>query len=205
MPNQPRTVVLIDDHNLFRQGVRSLIGERQSIEVVGEGASSDDALALAREHQPDVLLLDVEIPGIPAEQTIKRLRRSNPETAIVVLTMHTDTVLERQLLRAGATRFLAKTVTSEALAQTISEVRPPLEIPSGQRSVQHDSAFAVLTDREREVLRMVARAHTNREISVQLRIAEGTVKRHTTNIYSKLGATSRIDAVRKASRLGLLD
>jgi DNA-binding NarL/FixJ family response regulator len=205
MTDQPRTVVLIDDHNLFRQGVRSLIGERPSITVVGEGASSDDAFALVREHQPDVLLLDVEIPGIPAEQTIKRLRRSNPVMAIVVLTMHTDTVLERQLLRAGAAIFLAKTVTSDSLAQTIADVKAPLEESPGQRSVQHQSAFAVLTDREREVLRMVGRAHTNRDISIHLGIAEGTVKRHTTNIYAKLGATSRIDAVRRASRLGLLD
>jgi DNA-binding NarL/FixJ family response regulator len=204
MIGEPHTVVLIDDHSLFRQGVRALIGAGRSIQVVGEGVSSDDALELAREHQPDVMLLDVEIPGIPAEQTIKRLRRSNPEMAIVVLTMHSDTVLERQLLRAGAAKFLPKTLTSDALAQIIAETKPPSCAYLGQGLGLRDSDLPILTEREQEVLRMVAQAHTNRDISSHLGIAEGTVKRHTTNIYAKLGATSRIDAVRKATRLGIM-
>lgn len=195
-----RAIVVIDDHTLFREGLRGLLEDRLS--VVGEGGSSSDALRLVREHEPDVLLLDVEIPGAPAEQTIAQIRRSHPAVAIVVLTMHSDSVLQRQLVRAGASQFVVKTVSGEALVSIVEEATPGCG-EAEARGAADDNA-GLLTVREREVLRMIAQAYTNREISVRLRIAEGTVKRHTTNMYLKLGATSRIDAVRKAARLGLL-
>lgn len=202
MSNAPRTVVLIDDHGMFRQGIRALIEGR--FLIVGEGGSSEEALTLVAEHSPDVLLLDVEIPGTPAEQTIARIRRHHPQTAVVILTMHSDAVLERQLLRAGAAAFVTKTVGSEQLIAVIARATPPTGEPA-EASVDAEAAGAILTVREQEVLRMIAQAYSNRDIAMSLSIAEGTVKRHTTNMYEKLGATSRIDAVRKAARLGLLD
>ncbi|MFF2050501.1 response regulator [Leifsonia sp. NPDC058194] len=201
MTDESRTVVLIDDHGMFRQGIRALIEGR--FRIVGEGGSSDDAWQLVSQHSPDVLLLDVEIPGSPAEQTISRLRRHQPRTAIVILTMHSDAVLERQLLRAGAAAFVTKTVDSEQLISVIERATPPAEMP-GELGADVEVNGAILTIREQEVLRMIAQAYSNRDIATSLSIAEGTVKRHTTNMYEKLGATSRIDAVRKAARLGLL-
>lgn len=201
MTDELRTVALIDDHSVFRQGIRALIEGR--FRIVGEGATSDDALRLVEAVAPDVLLLDVEIPGSPAEQTVSRLRRHHPGTAIVILTMHSDAVLERQLLRAGAAAFVTKTVDSEHLISVIARATPPADDGAGDSpDVEH--AGAILTVREQEVLRMIAQAYSNRDIATTLSIAEGTVKRHTTNMYEKLGATSRIDAVRKAARLGLL-
>lgn len=196
-----RTVVLVDDHALFRQGVRSIIEDH--VTVLGEGATGDDALALVAEHRPDVVLLDVELPGPPAEQTITRIRRLHADTAVVVLTMHSDSVLERQLLRAGASRFLTKTVSGQDLIDSISGARPTRPEGNGQ-SDDASSCVDLLTARELQVLRMISQAYTNRDIGIELHIAEGTVKRHTTNIYTKLGATSRIDAVRKAFHLGVL-
>ena len=202
MSTTSRTLVLIDDHSLFRQGLRGIL--EGSFTIVGEGGTSDDALRIVAETTPDVLLLDVEIPGIPAEQTITRIRRMRPDVAIVVLTMHSDAALERQLLRAGASHFVTKTVSGEKLAAVIAQARPS-QSPTEPMFDDHAAAQSMLTARELEVLRMIAQAYTNRDISTQLCIAEGTVKRHTTNMYVKLGATSRIDAVRKAVRLGLLD
>lgn len=202
MTDESRTVVLIDDHGMFRQGIRALIEGR--FRIVGEGGSSDEAWTLVSEHAPEVLLLDVEIPGVPAEQTVSRLRRHHPETAIVILTMHSDAVLERQLLRAGAAEFVTKTVDSEQLIAVIERATPPADDPADS-GADVEVTGTILTIREQEVLRMIAQAYSNRDIATSLSIAEGTVKRHTTNMYEKLGATSRIDAVRKAARLGLLN
>ncbi|HEV7184362.1 MAG: response regulator [Actinomycetales bacterium] len=196
-----RSVVLADDHALFRQGVRSLI-EGQFL-ILGEAPNGHDAILLVTRTQPDVLLLDVEMPGPTAEQTVTRIRRASPMTAIVILTMHTDAVLERQLLRAGASQFVSKTIDGRGLRKIVAEVRVS-SIVASPNPPGDSRAAEILTSRELEVLRMISQAYTNRDISQRLSIAEGTVKRHTTNIYAKLGAMSRIDAVRKAARLNLL-
>ncbi|MEO7015331.1 MAG: response regulator transcription factor [Leifsonia sp.] len=196
-----RSVVLADDHALFRQGVRSLI-EGQFL-ILGEAPNGHDAILLVTRTQPDVLLLDVEMPGPTAEQTVTRIRRASPMTAIVILTMHTDAVLERQLLRAGASQFVSKTIDGQGLRKIVAEVRVS-SIVASPNPPGDSRAAEILTSRELEVLRMISQAYTNRDISQRLSIAEGTVKRHTTNIYAKLGAMSRIDAVRKAARLNLL-
>lgn len=197
-----RTVVLADDHALFRQGVRALI--ERDFDVVGEASDGNTAIRLAEDTTPDVLLLDVEMPGPPTEQTIRTVRRRSPRTAVVILTMHTDAVLQRQLTRAGASAFANKSISETALRQLIAAAQPLAATPPDDTS-QRNQPDGVLTARELEVIRMIAQAYTNREISTRLNITEGTVKRHTTNIYAKLGATSRIDAVRKVVRLNLLE
>ncbi|GAA1444799.1 response regulator transcription factor [Leifsonia poae] len=194
-----RTVALADDHALFRQGVRALI--ESDFTVVGEATDGNEAVRLIEQHQPDVLLLDVEMPGPSAEQTIGRIRRVSPATAVIILTMHSDAVLQRRLVGAGASAFMNKSIDGVTLRRAIAAAVPPSSTaPAGP---ENPPVPQILTDRELEVLRMIAQAYTNRDISGRLHIAEGTVKRHTTNIYAKLGATSRIDAVRKAVRLDL--
>ncbi|KQR52316.1 two-component system response regulator [Leifsonia sp. Leaf336] len=199
-PTAKRTIVLADDHALFRKGVRALIED--SFDVVAEAADGQEAVALVEQARPDVLLLDVEMPGGSAERTITTVRRRSPSTAVVILTMHTDAVLQRQLLRAGASAFASKNIDERSLIDLLASAKPAQEAAPADVPAASDR---VLTDRELEVIRMIAQAYTNREISARLNITEGTVKRHTTNIYAKLGATSRIDAVRKVIRLDLLE
>lgn len=197
-----RTVVLADDHALFRKGVRALI--ERDFDIVGEASDGNTAVRLAEDTTPDVLLLDVEMPGPPAEQTIRTVRRRSPRTAVVILTMHTDAVLQRQLSRAGASAFANKSISESALRHLIATAQPQ-PAASPDEAPHKNRPDGVLTERELEVIKMIAQAYTNREISMRLNITEGTVKRHTTNIYAKLGATSRIDAVRKVVRLNLLE
>ncbi|POH64325.1 two-component system response regulator [Cryobacterium zongtaii] len=196
----PRTVVIIDDHGLFREGLHSILARDGALNVVGEGATSADATELVATLRPDVLLLDVEIPGAPAETTVRWVTRMHPGTAIVILTMHADRILEAQLKAAGAARYLQKTVASRDLLSVVRTVQAarPVADPTTE------SAALILTSRELEVLRMVALAYSNREVGLQLSLAEGTVKRHVSNIFTKLDATSRMGAVRRAVTLGLL-
>jgi DNA-binding NarL/FixJ family response regulator len=195
-----RTIVLADDHALFRKGVRALI--ERDFAVVAEAGDGQEAVEFVGRARPDVLLLDVEMPGSSAERTISAVRRRSPSTAVVVLTMHTDAVLQRHLLRAGASAFVSKNIDEGALIDLLATVEPLRESAVPDAPPPPDR---ILTDRELQVIRMIAQAYTNREISARLNITEGTVKRHTTNIYAKLGATSRIDAVRKVIRLDLLE
>ncbi|POH67878.1 MULTISPECIES: response regulator transcription factor [Cryobacterium] len=196
----PRTVVIIDDHGLFREGLHSILARDGALNVVGEGATSADATELVATLRPDVLLLDVEIPGAPAETTVRWVTRMHPGTAIVILTMHADRILEAQLKAAGAARYLQKTVASRDLLSVVRTVQAarPVADPTTE------SAALILTSRELEVLRMVALAYSNREVGLQLSLAEGTVKRHVSNIFTKLDVTSRMGAVRRAVTLGLL-
>lgn len=200
------SVVLVDDHALFRSGLALLLSQDDRIGVIGEGASSEEAVLLAGQLLPDVMLLDVEMDAISAEITTRRIARAAPSVKVIILTMHRDSVLKRQLLSAGASGYVTKDVQGptlvEIILQTHSSTRTatPDEIDDECRN----AASTILSDREIQVLRLISQAQSNRDIGNKLSIAEGTVKRHTTNIYAKLAATSRIDAVRKASRLGLL-
>lgn len=206
MSKEDARIVIVDDHDLFREGLVALLTRASLIRVVAEGRTSEDALRLTNLHRPDVLLLDVELHGDPARTTIRRIRRFAPDTAIIVLTMHRDSVLQRDLLSAGASCYLTKSVPSSDLVSAIfnhavlvEHQTSPLNSPSDDRDVS-----GILTDRESQVLRLIAQAHSNRSIADQLSITEGTVKRHAGSVYRKLGACSRMEAVSTGNRLGLL-
>jgi DNA-binding NarL/FixJ family response regulator len=208
-PDAPLRLAIVDDHALFREGIAAILQHDLHIEVVGQGASSDDAFELAQRLQPDVLLLDVEIPGDPARATIGRIRRAAPNTGVVVLTMHRDAILRDELLAAGAVEYVLKTAPSLELVRAVRRaaaiVRGTEAAGDGSPSQRlQPGRRGILSRREREVLRHIAHARSNREIAREMSIAEGTVKRHTSNIYAKLGAKSRMDAVRRADRIGLL-
>jgi DNA-binding NarL/FixJ family response regulator len=200
-------VVLVDDHALFRNGLALLLSQDDRIRVIGEGASSDEAVVLAEELLPDVLLLDVEMDAISAETSIRRIARTAPTVKVIVLTMHRDNVLKRQLLSAGASGYVTKDAQGPELVEIILTAHRATRMTTNRDATADDNQdhpAAILSDRELQVLRLIGQAQSNRDIGTKLSISEGTVKRHTTNTYAKLGATSRIDAVRKASRLGLL-
>lgn len=207
-------VALADDHTLMRHGVREMLTTDPEIRVVAEGATGDQAIEILREYQPDVLLLDIEMPGPGAVAVIRRAAVLSPGTRIIVLTMHDDSDLVYELLDCGAAAYLLKTILrDELIAAVRSTVRSPatnvLVSVSRQTLERLDRQRArdpepVLTCRELEVLRLIAEALSNSQIAARLYISEATVKRHATNIFAKLGAVSRVDAIRKATARRIL-
>jgi DNA-binding NarL/FixJ family response regulator len=203
-------VVLVDDHRLFRESLGALLAVHEGIEVVAEGANGEDAVRLAREHRPDVVLLDVEMPGQSVLTSLVEIRSASPTTRIVVLTMHENTTLARQLLLRGASAYLIKTIGHHELVSAIrastegASDMVTLSVSRGGLAGLAASGASVLSARELEVLTLVSRARSNQAIASELQISEGTVKRHLSNINNKLGSTSRLDAVRRATRARLL-
>jgi DNA-binding NarL/FixJ family response regulator len=194
------TVVIADDHELFREGVRAMLGAVDGIDVVGEAATHDQAYEHAVTMRPDVLLLDVEMPGIPVLSTISRVRAEAPETGILIVTMHRDRVLANHLRDAGAAGFVSKSAPASEL---VAAIRSTVDAPD--RDHRPPPAASILSPREREVMRLISRGLSNDAIGRSLSISVGTVKRHNSNIFAKLGATSRTEAVRNASRLGEIE
>ncbi|MGH3755864.1 MAG: LuxR C-terminal-related transcriptional regulator, partial [Pseudonocardiaceae bacterium] len=169
-----------------------------------------DALALVAEHHPDVVLVDVEMPGPGARATVSSLRQEHPDTQVIVLTMHDKPELVWELLDQGAAAYLVKTIARhELIAAVRSVVTSPgnILLSVSRRTISQldkPPPDVVLSARELEVLELAALAMSNAQIGKQLIIAEGTVKRHLTNIYAKLGAVSRVDAIRKATTARLI-
>ncbi|MCS5724053.1 response regulator transcription factor [Herbiconiux sp. CPCC 203406] len=191
-------VAIVDDRALFREALVALLAMQDGIVLVGDADSDEDPEGFVRATRPDVILLTVETGGVSA---VTRLTKLLPRTRVVVVTMRRDTVLQGELLRAGAVGYATQNTSSSELASLIiqaslPEFLPPPPSPHGPRGL--------LSRREGEVLRLLAMGKSNRGISQQLSIAEGTVKRHTSNIYRRLDAGSRVEAVNRAHFLGLL-
>lgn len=208
---EPISVVIVDDHTLFCDGVRELLSAEPDLTVVGEGRHGDDAVELVARHRPDVVLLDVEMPGPPPQVTIPLIQAGWPDTRVIVLTMHDNPELVRELLALGARGFLAKSVSREQLYGAVRSVvrhRSDTVVAVSKESLGSLGGVAdrrrTLTARERQVLELAARAMTNAEIGQVLFLAAGTVKRHLTSVYRKLGANSRIEAINKAVAAGLI-
>jgi DNA-binding NarL/FixJ family response regulator len=205
-------VVIADDHELFRSGLIALLRSVDGIEVVGEADTGDRVIATAQQLQPDVVVLDVEMPGNGARWTVRAICETCAHTRVVVLTMHDDPALIRDLIRSGASAYLLKRANRAELAAAIrlAARADDMVLVSTSRDsfaglTRHrGGAGEIVSVRESQVLGLIGQAKTNHEIARSLSISEGTVKRHLSNIYAKLGATSRVDAVRKATSAGLL-
>ncbi len=207
MPTTPKPIriLLADDHTLFRDGVSEILAATPGLEVVGEAHNGRDACDKAAELRPDVVLLDVEMPGQGVRETLAQLRTVSPGSRVVVLTMHDDVVLARELIALGAGAYLVKGSTRHELIAAIHSVRvdrgPGHVILSVSRhglDRVDETPGETLSAREREVLALTAEALSNAQIARRMSIAEGTVKRHLRSVYGKLGAVSRMDAVNKA-------
>ena len=210
MTETPLRVVVVDDHALFREGLCELLRD-DDVVVVAEGSDGREAVALVRAYTPDVLILDVEMPGQPAAHTIEQVRAAAPATRIMVLTMHEESALVHDLLGRGASAYLTKTIRRNELLAAVRSIGRStgtvmLSVPratfEGMDREEQDSKL--LSPRERDVLLLLAEGRSNAQIARLLFITEGTVKRHLTNIYAKLDAVSRLDAVRKAGEAKLL-
>ena len=211
---QPITVQICDDHALVRSGIRRLLEAELDLSVVGEAANADEAVAEVRANRPDVLLLDIVMPGRSGIEVLPELTQAAPETKVLVLSMQDDPAYVRQAFGAGATGYLLKEAADAELVQAIREVA------SGRRYVHpllgarlaaaeagaHEQAQAdPLSEREHEVLKLLALGHTNQEIAKLLFISVRTAETHRARIMQKLGLRTRAEIVRYALTTGELE
>ena len=198
-------VLLADDHAMFRQGIKEMLSTDEEIEVVGEAENGREAVALARELGPDVVILDVEMPVMGAKQTMERMLENSPLPRVVIVTMYDDPRLVRELIGLGAVAYLVKSATIEELHTAVhtaanSPVGPEEDvvIVAPPKAFEDPVKSDGLSERELEVLLMVARGMSNHQIAISLHLSEATIKRHLANIYPRIGVSSRGEAVRKA-------
>ena len=199
------TVLLVDDHALVCEGVRAILELQEDLHVVGQAGDSASSIALTADKRPDVILLDVEIPGGDAPTTVRKILNCSPRSRVIILSMYEGPELVDALLTAGVRGYLLKNVRWQELVTAIRAVvadddRVVLGVSrESLRPTQPGIGGDTLSAREREVLALVGEALSNRQIASRLALTEATVKRHLRNIFIKLGAVSRMDAVKKAA------
>ena len=209
-------IVLADDHIVMREGLRALINAQPDMEVVGEASDGRAALGKARELGPDVVVMDVSMPELNGIQATEQLKRERPEVRVLALTAYDDSGYLRQLLEAGASGYVLKKVAAEELIKAIRVVAaggvyldPTLagKVVSGfvdKKKLKGSRQGSDLSEREKEVLRLIAWGHTNKQIGAQLNISVKTVETHKANLMEKLDLHSRADIVRYALHQGWL-
>ena len=202
---EPVRVLLADDHTMFRQGLAGILASYGGMEVVGEVPNDADALRLARELEPDVVVMQVQMPFERARQTLREMRSFSRPPKVVVVTMFENPRYVRELTELGASAYLLKSSSSEHL---IAAVRAAIFDPKGEHVVvgmprkmleeTDGGAGDILSARELEILLLAARGLSNHQISSRLHLAESTVKRHLANTYRKMGVSSRGQAAKMA-------
>ena len=219
--NEKTRVLLIDDHEMARRGLRAMLSAADWVEVVGEGDSCESGVKLAEELQPDMVLLDIRMPGVDGLACLERIKARLPRIAVVIVTLYDDRRYVLEAIRRGAAGYVLKEASTAEILSTIAAVAdgqlavepgllrealmaPPEEPPAAETARARAESFA-LTPRELDVLRLPADGMTNKEIGGQLSIAEDTVKKHVQNIIWKLRAADRTQAAIVAYRAGLLD
>ena len=215
----PVRVLLVDDQALFREALATLLGVRPEIEVVGEAGDGDAALRQAAALRPDVVLMDLHMPVLDGIAATRRLRVEQPDVRVLALTTFDDDEDVFAALRAGAVGYLLKDVSSDRLVEALlsaargeSVLQPSVaaRVVARVASLPDDAPprpqplVVPLSDRELDVLRLLAEGGSNREIAAALFLAEGTVKNHVTNVLAKLGARDRTQAALRARALGLV-
>ena len=208
-------VLIADDHTLFRDGLRALLASIPDIEVVGEASSGKDALARAVELQPDVILMDIQMPDLNGIDATRQILRTSPHIGIIMLTMFRDDDSVFAVMRAGARGYVLKGADQKMLLRAVRSVAngESLFSPEIAERLMHFFAslkpaappelFPELTDREREILTLIAQGETNGEIADKLVISMKTVRNHVSNIFSKLQVVDRAQAAIRAREAGL--
>jgi NarL family two-component system response regulator LiaR len=210
---QPITLLIVDDHQLVRWGVRTFVATQPDITVVGEASSGEEALRLTAEHAPDVALVDLVMPGLDGVEVTRRLKQQSPRTQVIVLTSYHEDEHIFPALRAGALSYLLKDVSTRELANAVRKAaageavmhpRVAARVVQELRSPAREEIAPDLSERELEVLRLIAEGISNAEIAERLVISENTVKSHVSNILGKLHLADRTQAAVYAWREGLV-
>jgi len=216
--NEKIKVMLCDDHAILRSGLTRLLGEQEDIEVVGEAENGREAVQKVQELYPDIVLMDIGMPVMNGMEATKQIKKRNPDIKVLVLTMHDNEEYLFQVLQAGASGYVLKKAADSDLVNAIHVVARGdcFLYPSAAKMVVEDyleklrsgqeptSSYDTLTDREREILKLVAEGYTNREIAESLFISVKTVETHKSNIMEKLNLHKRAELVRYAIRKGIL-
>jgi len=202
MMNEPITVLLVDDHQVVRQGVRAFLETQKDLTVVGEANSGEEAIRLAAEQVPDVILMDLVMPQMSGAAATQAIRERCPGVQVIALTSFGERELVQEALRAGALSYLLKNVSAGELAEAIRAAyagRPTLAPEAAQALIQTTSEGPTpghdLTARELEVLAVMVEGLTNPEIAERLVVSRSTAKAHVSNILSKLGVSNRAEAI----------
>jgi DNA-binding NarL/FixJ family response regulator len=216
-------VLIVDDHPVVLEGLHTMLSTDRNIEIVGEAGDGAEAVRMVEDKEPNVVLMDIRMPGMDGVQATRRIKQQSPETVVIVLTMYDTEAYVVDAVRAGASGYLLKDAPRELVLDTIRAVNSGASLiktsllteaisslvqsrkgchPAGENSPE--GIIEHLTAREREVLKLAALGHSNKEIAKELSITQDTVKKHMQSILGKLHASSRVHAVIQATRAGII-
>lgn len=213
-------LMIVDDHPLFREGLKAIVNREKRYSVVAEAGNGKDSISQAKELRPDIMLVDISMPGKNGIQVIRELRDALPDTRFIIISMHSEADYIVEAFRAGATGYMIKESAANNLIQGLDTVAKGeifldsalsqevvfklLQSKSDGPSSERDP-YSTLTAREQEVMRLLAEGLTTKEVANQLFISPKTVENHRTNLMKKLGLQSTVELIRYSARLGLID
>src|SRR5665647_221608 len=210
----PIKVMIVDDHNLVREGLKAVFSQGDEIEVIGEAGSGEEAIEMVDKVKPDVILMDISMPGMNGIQATKLIRDKHPDAKIVILTMLDQEGYVYEAIKAGATGYMLKSTSSDELVNAIQTVNDGKALLHPDATAQLLKEFVTLaqnkakdyglSNREMEVLQLLSEGKTNKETAKALWISEQTVKTHVAHIFDKLGTSDRTETVARALRSGLV-
>ena len=205
-------ILLVDDHAIVREGLRALLDDVQGMRIVGEATNGDEAVEMAARLQPDLVLMDLKMPGLPAPDAIRTIRARNPGVHVLMLTSYAEDQQVQKVISAGALGYVLKDVAKAELLKamtTVARGEPWLHaeaqrlLVNRMRKPSELNPLELLTDRERSVLELLAQGQSNKNIGKTLQLTEGTVKGYVSNILAKLKLEDRTQAALLAVKLGL--
>jgi len=211
--NEPIKVILADDHAVVRSGIKQFLESTGEIQVLAEAGNGEEAMKIIQKHRPDVVVLDIQMPKASGIEVTRWMRKNDFSTGVLVLTAYDEDPYVNAVLQAGANGFVLKTATPEEIIRAVKDVfegKSVLDPIIAHRIMkkltkgEDDHLYESLTDREMEVLGLVAKGYTNKAIGVQLNISDRTVQGHIAHVFTKLQASSRTEAVMKAVSIGWL-
>ena len=199
-------VLSVDDHPLLRQGIAALVGAQPDMELVSQAATGDEGVREFREKRPDVTLLDLRMPVMEGVEVVRKIRERDPRARVIILTTYDTDDEISQALKAGAKAYVLKDISAEGLVGCIRDVLAGKSYlaPAAAAKLAEGVTRVQLTPREMATLRLLADGKANKEIANELDISERTVKTHLAHLFEKLGVTSRTEAIKVATRRGLV-